>query len=115
MCYTSFLWQCGGIQHCVRVLKPSGRLVFVVNNTTVRLKYYFTFLQELIVVKLLGLTKGEGLRFQSLDECKTWIIKAGGAVITINSLDRWRPYSHAAVVAIKLPGAESSASIGQTL
>ena len=100
------------LQHCVRVLKPGGTLVLGVNVDTPRCKYYFSFLQELIMVKLLGLTKGGTVRFQSLDECKTWITKAGAAVSTIKPLHRGRPNSHAVVVASKLPCAYDSVSIG---
>ena len=103
------------LQHCVRALKPGGTLVLAVNTDTPRWKYWFTYLQELIMVKLLGLTKGGVVQFQSLDECKRWITKAGAAVSSIKSLDRGRPYSHAAVVAHKLPCASHSTSTGQTV
>jgi hypothetical protein len=61
-----------------------------------------------------GLTKGGTVGFSPFDRCKTWITKAGAAVSTIKSLHRRRPYSHAVVVAGKLPFGNYSAFIGQT-
>jgi 2-polyprenyl-3-methyl-5-hydroxy-6-metoxy-1,4-benzoquinol methylase len=103
------------LQHCVRVLKPSGTLVLAVNIDASKHKYYFLFLQELIMVKLLDLTTGGTVRFHPLDECKVWIAKTGTMVTTIKSLDSGQPYSHAAVVAHKLLFKNDSTSIGQTL
>ena len=100
------------VRNCIRVLKPGGTLVLAINVDTPRWKYYITFLQELLMVKLLSLTKGETVRFESLDECRMWITKAGATVSAIKPLDRGLPYSHAAVVAQKLPCANYPASIG---
>jgi 2-polyprenyl-3-methyl-5-hydroxy-6-metoxy-1,4-benzoquinol methylase len=97
------------IAHCVRVLKPGGTLVLMLNIDTPRWKYYFTHGQELLMVKLFGLTKGETVQFQSLDQCQTWVAKAGALVCKSKMLGRGRPYSHAAVVAEKLPFAKSPA------
>ena len=100
------------VQNCIRVLRPGGTLVLAINIETPRWKYYITVLQELLMVKLLSLTKGETVRFESLDECRMWITKAGAVVSIIKSLDGGRPYSHAAVVAHKLSCANYPASIG---
>jgi 2-polyprenyl-3-methyl-5-hydroxy-6-metoxy-1,4-benzoquinol methylase len=89
------------LQQCVRVLKPLGTLVVAVNSTTPTWKYYFSFVQELIMVKLLGLTAGGTMRFQSIEECEKWIASAGAAVSRVMLLDRGRPYSHVALVAQK--------------
>ena len=102
------------LQHCVRVLRPGGTLVLAINVKTSGWKYFVTYLQELIMVNVLGLTMGKTVRFQTLEECKKWITKAGAGVSSIKSLDRGRPYSHAAVVAHKLSHANYSSSIGQT-
>jgi len=97
------------VKHCVRVLKPGGTLVLMLNIDTPRWKYYFTHGQELLMVKLFGLTKGEAVQFQSLDLCQTWVAKAGAMVCKTKMLGRGRPYSHAAVVAEKVPCANSPA------
>lgn len=97
------------IKHCVRVLKPGGTLVLMLNIDTPRWKYYFTHAQELLMVKLFGLTKGETVQFQSLDQCQTWVAKAGAMVSKTKMLGKGRPYSHAAVVAEALPFANSPA------
>ena len=55
------------------------------------------------MVKLFGLTKGETVQFQSLDQCQSWVETAGAMVSTTKRLGRGRPYSHAALVAEKLP------------
>jgi len=97
------------IAHCVRVLKPGGTLVLMLNIDTPRWKYYFTHAQELLMVKLFGLTKGETVQFQSLDQCQTWVEKAGAMVSKTKLLGKGRPYSHAAMVAEALPFANSPA------
>jgi 2-polyprenyl-3-methyl-5-hydroxy-6-metoxy-1,4-benzoquinol methylase len=91
------------VKHCVRVLKPGGTLVLMINIDAPRWKYYFTHAQEVLMVKLFGLTTGETVQFQSLDECQTWVAKEGAMVSTTKLLGKGRPYSHAAVVAEKLP------------
>lgn len=102
------------IGHCVRVLKPSGTLVLAINMKTPWWKYCFSYLQELLMVKLLNLTAGQTVRFASIDECKGWITKAGATIATVIPLDQGRPYSHAGVVAYKLPSGSSLVSIGDT-
>jgi hypothetical protein len=63
------------------------------------------------MVKFFALTKGETVRFQSLDECRTWVANAGATVFQSKMLGRGRPYSHAAVVARKLNSTNASVSL----
>ncbi len=86
------------IGHCLKALKPSGTLVLGVNITKPRWKHWFSYLQEVMMVRVLGATKGATIRFSSLDELEQWIKAAGGVVSSIVFLDKGRPYSHAAVV-----------------
>jgi 2-polyprenyl-3-methyl-5-hydroxy-6-metoxy-1,4-benzoquinol methylase len=102
----------GFVRHCIRVLKPGGSFILVINTDKPKWKYYITFLQELLMVKLLGHTKGETVRFESLDECRIWIARAGAEISTIKRLDRGRPYSHSVVLAHKVLFPNTSISIG---
>jgi len=103
------------VQHCVRVLKPGGTLVLAINMATPRWKYWVTYLQELIMVKLLSLTKGQAIRFSSMDECKAWIHQAGARLISVKPLGKGRPYAHVGLVAKKILDVDGGASVGHAL
>lgn len=93
------------IRRCLNALKPHGTLVLGVNITMPRWKYYFAYLQEVIMVRVLGATKGATIRFSSLDEITQWVSAAGGKIANVVLLDKARPYSHAAVVVV--PGSSA--------
>jgi 2-polyprenyl-3-methyl-5-hydroxy-6-metoxy-1,4-benzoquinol methylase len=93
----------GFLRECFRVLKPGGALILAVNMTTPKWKYYFSYSQEVIMVKWLGATKGAIIRFSSYEEVSKWVTSSGGVISTFTAQDQYRPYSHAVVVGGKNP------------
>ena len=85
----------------LRTLRPGGTLILVLNVTRPRWKYWVAYLQELLMVNGLRLTKGATICFQSLEDYVALIEDCGASVTLTRRLDRGRPYAHAVLIARK--------------
>lgn len=85
----------------LRALRPGGTLILVLNVTRPRWKYWVAYLQELLMVTGLRLTKGATICFQSLEEYVALVEDCGASVTSTRRLDKGRPYAHAVLIARK--------------
>jgi SAM-dependent methyltransferase len=72
-----------------------------VNVTRPRWKYWVAYLQELLMVNGLRLTKGATICFQSLEDYVALVEDCGATVTLTRRLDGGRPYAHAVLIARK--------------
>lgn len=95
--WPSFLAQ------CCRALKPGGTLIIKEAVDRPRWKYWFSYAEEVVAIKILKMTRGESPHFESEATYRAAIDGAGANVTEVVSLDAGRPYPHCLFVAEK-PG-----------
>jgi len=89
------------MSHVLAALRPGGTLILVLNVTRPRWKHWVAYLQELVMVNGLRLTKGATICFQSLEEYVALVEGCGASVTSTRRLDAGRPYAHAVLIARK--------------
>jgi 2-polyprenyl-3-methyl-5-hydroxy-6-metoxy-1,4-benzoquinol methylase len=85
---TSVLW------HCRRLLKDDGRLLLKTNDRRPRWKYALVWLEETLMVKVIGFTFGSQIHFRSADQYRKLLDEAGFVVEDFQKIDGWRPVPH---------------------
>lgn len=93
-------WE-GFLQHCVRCLKPRGRLLIKEVHDRPRWKRQIAYLQELFSIYVSRMTKGDHPHFESIETYCRYIEMAGASVTKVQPVDRGYPYSHVMFVASK--------------
>jgi ubiquinone/menaquinone biosynthesis C-methylase UbiE len=87
--------------HAVRVLRKGGRLIVKEVVDRPCWKRWVTYLEELVAIKLLRMTKGQSPHFESLETYQAAIEQAGAEVIRVQPVGAWRPAAHCLFVARK--------------
>jgi 2-polyprenyl-3-methyl-5-hydroxy-6-metoxy-1,4-benzoquinol methylase len=80
--WTSFLGT------CFQKLSPGGAIVVKEIGTTPRWKFERLRLQEYLSTRILGITKGESMYFESGEELKRRLENAGFEAVAVEKLDR---------------------------
>jgi 2-polyprenyl-3-methyl-5-hydroxy-6-metoxy-1,4-benzoquinol methylase len=86
---------------CTRVLKRDGLLVVKEVIDRPRWKRWFTYVEEVLAIKVFKITRGSTPHFESVDTYRSYIEMAGARVGEVQRLDSWRPYSHCLFLAHK--------------
>ena len=89
------------LQHAVRVLRKDGLLIVKELVNKPRWKYWFSYFQEILAIKVIRMTKGEMPHLESPDIYQTYIEAVGVNVLKAERLDAWRPHAHVAFVGRK--------------
>lgn len=87
--------------HAVRVLRTGGRLIVKEVIDRPCWKRWVTYLEELVAIKLLRMTRGQSPHFESLETYRAAIEQAGAEVIRVEPVGAWRPAAHCLFVARK--------------
>lgn len=107
MCDVLYLMDDDAISETVdwatRAVGEDGRIVVKEVSPLPRWKHAVGAVQELVSVRLVGLTAGDHLNADPLTAVRSTLDRAGWRSSTV-PLDRGYPYSHAAVVARRRPG-----------
>lgn len=88
--------------HSVRVLKGDGLLIVKEVVDKPRWKYWLAYLEEIVAIKVLRMTKGDSPHFESVETYRACIEAAGTDVFHIERIDRGRPHAHVVFVAKKM-------------
>ena len=88
--------------HSVRALKPNGRLIVKEAAAVPRWKARLGYLQELVAIKLMGMTTGDMPHLEPTDVYRASIEAAGAKVFRIERVDARRPHAHVLLVAEKI-------------
>ncbi len=83
-----------------RALSGGGILIIKTTDTSPRWKYLISHAQELLAVKLLGITMGSGLYFRGRDDL-TAILSRCGFGTEVHRVDSGYPHSHTVFVCRK--------------
>jgi len=101
------------LAQCSRVLKPGGTLILKEVVDRPRWKYWFSYLEEILAIKVLKMTQGQSPHFESEAVYRSAIDGSGSYVAEVVRLDAGRPYPHCLFVARKPasdPGQTASAN-----
>lgn len=80
--------------HCRRLLKDDGILLLKTNDRRPWWKFAIVWLEEVLMVKVMGFTQGNQLHFRSHDQYLRMLEEAGFEVEQVQKLDGWRPVPH---------------------
>lgn len=86
------------LKACARALKPGGTLVVKALVDTPRWKYRVILLEEHVMVRIFGITKGETINITSPGVLVGMIREAGFTEPEVTRLDRGYPYPHSLFV-----------------
>ncbi|MEI6634277.1 MAG: class I SAM-dependent methyltransferase [Chlamydiota bacterium] len=88
------------IARCHALLREGGTLVVHTSDTRPRWKYRWALGQELLAVKLLGITRGRTLNFRPAGELEA-VFDRVGFTTRMERLDRGYPYPHILFACVK--------------
>jgi len=91
----------GFLQHCVRCLKPGGRLVIKEVHDRPRWKRQIAYLQELFSIYVSRMTKGDHPHFESIETYCEYLTKAGVSVTKVQPVDKGYFHAHVLFLASK--------------
>jgi SAM-dependent methyltransferase len=89
------------LQQTVRALRTGGLLIVKEVSDTPRWKYWIGYLEELVAIKLIGMTQGDMPHLESVDVYRASIEAAGADVFRIERVDAGRPHAHVLLLARK--------------
>ena len=89
------------LDHSVRVLRRSGVLIVKEVANTPRWKYWLAYLEEILAIKVVRMTRGDSPHFESVGVYRTSIEAAGADVFRIQRIDARRPHAHVVFLARK--------------
>ncbi len=76
------------LNKCYDCLKPGGKLILKEMDRSIKWKFYLLYLQEILAVKVLALTKRSKFVFPRIEDIRSCIKSAGFKKIEEVSLDR---------------------------
>jgi 2-polyprenyl-3-methyl-5-hydroxy-6-metoxy-1,4-benzoquinol methylase len=88
------------LKRCYSYLKPGGKLMLKEMNRSITWKFALLYIEETIVVKMLGLTLGKQFTFPGPEEIRYLLVKAGFEVEEI-PLDRFYLVPHQLWIGVK--------------
>lgn len=91
----------GLLRDCMRVLRPGGTLIVKDAVDRPRWKRWFAYVEEIIAIKVIRMTKGASPHFEPVGTFRRLIEDAGGEVLEVERVDAWRPHAHCLFVARK--------------
>jgi 2-polyprenyl-6-hydroxyphenyl methylase/3-demethylubiquinone-9 3-methyltransferase len=91
----------GFLKEAFRVLRPDGVMLVKEVADRPRWKYWIAYLEELVSVKVIGMTKGGSPHLESADVYRAHIEVAGGDVVEVQQIGGGRPAPHVVFVARK--------------
>src|SRR3954447_2909879 len=80
--------------HCRRLLKEHGVLLLKTNDRRPRWKYALVWLEETLMVKVIGFTFGSQIHFRDTKQYRGLLEAAGFVVDDVQKIDGWRPVPH---------------------
>jgi 2-polyprenyl-3-methyl-5-hydroxy-6-metoxy-1,4-benzoquinol methylase len=89
------------LQQAVRILRKNGLLIVKEVTNKPRWKYWISYFQEILAIKVIGMTQGDAPHLESTDTYRAYIEAAGIDVFKVERLDAWRPHAHVAFVGRK--------------
>jgi len=89
------------LQDAVRALKSGGLLIVKEVADRPRWKYWVGYAQELVSIKLIGMTKGDMPHLETIETYRAAIEAAGADVVRAERVDAGRPHAHVLLVAQK--------------
>jgi 2-polyprenyl-3-methyl-5-hydroxy-6-metoxy-1,4-benzoquinol methylase len=89
------------LQHCVRCLKPNGRLIVKEVHDLPRWKRQIAYVQELFSIYVSGMTKGDHPHFESIATYREYLERAGTIVERVQPLDAGFLHAHVMFLARK--------------
>lgn len=89
------------LAHSVRILRKDGLLIVKEVTDEPRWKYWITYFEEILAIKVLGITQGSDPHFESIEVYRGCIEAAGAEVFRIERLDARRPHAHVLLLARK--------------
>jgi 2-polyprenyl-3-methyl-5-hydroxy-6-metoxy-1,4-benzoquinol methylase len=87
------------LQQAVRVLRKNGLLIVKEVANEPRWKYWIAYFQEILAIKVIGMTKGGTPHQESIDTYRTYIEAAGIDVFKVERIDAWWPHAHVVFLA----------------
>jgi 2-polyprenyl-3-methyl-5-hydroxy-6-metoxy-1,4-benzoquinol methylase len=88
------------LKRCYNCLKPGGKILLKEMNRSITWKFALLYIEETIVVKMLGLTLGKEFTFPRPEEIRHLLVNAGFEVEEI-ALDRFYLVPHQLWIAVK--------------
>jgi 2-polyprenyl-3-methyl-5-hydroxy-6-metoxy-1,4-benzoquinol methylase len=87
------------LQQAVRVLRKNGLLIVKEVTNKPRWKYWVAYLQEILAIKVIGMTKGDAPHLETIDVYRAHIEAVGAHVFRVERIDAWRPHAHVVFLA----------------
>jgi len=88
------------ISRCRELLRPGGLLLIKTTDKRPRWKYLWAYFQEILAVKLLGITMGHELYFRESGDF-VGLLERLGFRVRVERIDRGYPYPHVMFVCTK--------------
>jgi 2-polyprenyl-3-methyl-5-hydroxy-6-metoxy-1,4-benzoquinol methylase len=85
---TQLLW------HCRRLLTDDGIFLLKTDDKRPLWKFAVVWLEETLMVKVIGFTLGNQLHFRDRDQYRRMLEEAGFRIEQVQKLDGWRPVPH---------------------
>ncbi|MFQ5801485.1 MAG: class I SAM-dependent methyltransferase [Candidatus Methylomirabilales bacterium] len=82
------------LENSVRVLRKSGLLIVKEIADKPRWKSWFAYIEEILAIRVIGMTKGDVPHFEPIDVYRASIEAAGADVFRIDYLGTGRPHAH---------------------
>ncbi len=82
------------LEHSVRTLRRDGLLIVKEVADKPRWKYWVAYLEEIVTIKLIHMTKGDAPHFESTEVYRESIQKAGADVFRVERVDAGWPHAH---------------------
>ena len=89
------------LEQSVRALKTGGLLVVKEVADRPRWKYWIGYLEEVVAIKVLGMTTGDTPHLEPIDVYRSAIAAAGAEVFHVERVDARRPHAHVLLLAKK--------------
>lgn len=89
------------LTHSVRVMRQNG--LFIVKEVTdrPRWKYWFAYVEEVLAIKVMRMTRGDMPHFEPIEEYRTHLEVAGVDVSQVERIGAGRPHAHVVLLGRK--------------
>ena len=94
-----FYWAYLG--HCTRALRKGGLLIIKETTNRPRWKSWFTYIEEVLAIRVFKMTKGASPHLESRDTYRSYIEMSGARVYHVQRLDSSRSHPHCLFLARK--------------
>ncbi len=86
---------------CVRSLKQDGSLIIKEVTNRPKWKYWIAYVEEILAIKIIGMTQGHIPHFESISTYCEAITRAGAQVLKVERVDAGRLHAHILITARK--------------